>query len=98
MMENERVLYFLALQKVDGIGCRNARKLVELFGGPKEVLMARESELLKVKGLGSKLARNLKSKEIFRLAEKELERARKARLTITCLMGADYPRNMVAKP
>ena len=97
-MENERGFYFLALQKVDGIGSRNARKLVEHFGGPKEVLMARESELLKVKGLGPILARNLKSKEIFRQAEKEFERARKAKVAMTCLTDADYPRHLLDCP
>ncbi len=62
----DSTFYFLALQAVEGIGCRGARKLLEHFGNPKKVLLADESELLEVHGIGTRLVENLKSKTIFR--------------------------------
>ena len=97
-MDTDRSFYFLALQKAEGIGCRGGRKLIEMFGGPEEVLSAREKELLNVKGLGPKLVRNLKSKEIFTAAERELTRARKANVRTISLSDPEYPQRLLNCP
>ncbi len=98
VMDKDRSFYFLALQKVEGIGCRGGRKLIELFGGPKEVLMAKEKELLKVKGMGKKLVRNLKSTEIYTAAERELAKAQKSKVKIISLHDAEYPQLLLECP
>ena len=72
-MENDMIYYLLALQSVDGIGCKVARKLIEHFGSPKAALSAEEKQLLELEGIGQKLLRNLKAKSIYRKASLELE-------------------------
>jgi DNA processing protein len=66
-----------------------------LFGGPQEVLSAGEKELLSVKGLGPKLVKNLKSKEILIAAERELIRARKANVRTISLFDPQYPQHLL---
>ena len=40
-MKKDDILYYLALQSVEGIGPVNARKLIEHCGGARQVLEAR---------------------------------------------------------
>jgi DNA processing protein len=97
-MEKDRGFYFLALQKVEGIGSVGARRLIELFGSPKEVLRAKEKELLQVRGLGPRLVRNLKSKEVYRLAETEMNTIEKSNVGLICLTDSEYPRHLLECP
>ena len=50
-MKNHMNFYYLALQAAEGIGSRGARQLLEHFGNPRDLLMARAARLLQVRGL-----------------------------------------------
>ena len=93
-MEEEMNFYFLALQSVEGIGSTGARKLMKLFGSPKELLMARKELLQKVQGLGPKRVRSLKSREIFQKAESEFKRVQKAKVQMISMFDKEYPERL----
>ena len=90
-MDSDTLFYTLALQAVQGIGCKGARKLIEYFGSPKNVLEADEELLREVHGIGPKLCKNLKSKEVLKKAEKEIQTIQKYRLTVVSDFDSEYP-------
>lgn len=90
-MENDMIYYWLALQSVDGIGCKGARKLIERFGSPKAALSAEEKQLLEVEGIGPKLLQNLKAKSIYRKASFEVEIIQRYGLKCVSFFDLEYP-------
>jgi len=90
-METDTIFYSLALQSVEGIGCKGARKLIEHFGSPKAALSAGEEQWLKVEGIGPKLAQNLKSRRIYRKANAEMEIIQKYGLKVVSFFDPEYP-------
>jgi len=93
-MEPDMIYYLLALQSVEGIGCRGARKLIDHFGSAKAALEAGEKLLLEVGGIGPKLVQNLKSGEIYRKADLEMETIEKYRLKVTSFFDREYPEHL----
>lgn len=90
-MIKEEILYYLALQSVDGIGPVNARKLVEHCGGAKQVLEESQKKLELIKGIRSNLLRQLKSREIFKKAEKEICFMERHNITASHINDEAYP-------
>ena len=92
-MEKDNTIHYLALQSVEGIGPVGARKLLKYFGSPEKIFSQKEKDLLKIKGLGPKLARKIKGGEVYRKAEAELKRAIRAGVRIRVISDEDYPEN-----
>lgn len=90
----DSTFYFLALQAVEGIGCRGARKLLEHFGCAEKVLLADKDALLEVQGIGPKLVENLKSKIIFSKANSEMEKLRSYKIMVASCVDTDYPNEL----
>ena len=63
-MDSDRLFYWFALQSVEGIGTKGAKRLIEHFGCPKKVLKAGKKSWLEIDGIGPKLAENLQSPEV----------------------------------
>ncbi len=93
-MEKDNTIHYLALQSVEGIGPVGARKLLKYFGSPEKIFSQKEKDLLKIKGLGPKLARKIKGGEVYRKAETELKRAIRAGVRIRVISDEDYPENL----
>lgn len=93
-MDSDTLFYTLALQAVQGIGCKGARKLIAYFGSPKNVLEADEELLREVHGIGPKLCKNLKSKEVLKKAEKEIQTIQKYRLNVVSYFDPEYPAHL----
>ena len=71
-MQEEELLYALALQRAKGVGDIIAKKLIEVCGSPKSVLTERQNTLGKINGIGSVLVKNLFDAACLKEAEKEL--------------------------
>lgn len=93
-MDSDTLFYTLALQAVQGIGCKGARKLIAYFGSPKNVLEADEELLREIHGIGLKLGKNLKSKEVLKKAEKEIQTIQKYRLNVVSYFDSEYPAHL----
>ena len=90
-MIKEDILYYLALQSVDGIGPVNARKLIEHFGGPKQVLEASKKSLGPIKGIRPNILKQLKRGEFLKKAEREICFMEKHKITATNINEQSYP-------
>ena len=65
-------LYFtLALLKVEGVGDIVAKKLINHCGSAEKVFQMNKKNLLSIDGVGGIMCKNLQSKTVFELAEKE---------------------------
>ncbi len=71
-MHDNELKYYLALQNTEGIGDITAKKLIAACGSVEAVFKEKLRVLQKVKGVNAAVLKNLKHKEIFEEAEKEI--------------------------
>lgn len=71
-MENDELFYYLALQSVVGIGPVNAKKLLNHFGGARQIFQTKTNDLRAIKGLSTDALGQLQGAAIFEKAEKEM--------------------------
>lgn len=90
-MIKEEILYYLALQSVDGIGPVNARKLIEHCGGPKQVLEESQKNLSLIKGIKPNILKQMKSRSIFKKAEREINFMEKHHISASHINEQTYP-------
>jgi len=90
-MNNNDIFYFLALQSIDGIGDKNARKLIDHCGTPQLVFEEKTHVLKKIKGVGPIIARKLKSKQIFEMAELEMAYIQANNIEVISYFDESYP-------
>ena len=64
-MENEELFYYLALQSVVGIGPIKAKKLLNHFGGAKQLFQATRNDLKRIKGLRTDVLEQLNNSVVF---------------------------------
>ena len=93
-MLQQDLLHSLALLKVDGIGDITAKKLLTYLGSAEEVFRAKSSQLAKVDGIGSATIKNLKNKEVFKIAEKELRFIQEQNIQPLYYQDALYPERL----
>jgi DNA processing protein len=63
MTQND-LFYLLALQQVEGIGAITAKKLLQHFGSPEAIFLAKKTELAKIDGIGKSTIINLHKKTV----------------------------------
>ncbi len=93
-MNSDSLFYWFALQSVEGIGCKGAKRLIEHFGCPERALKAGIKSWLEMDGIGPKLAENLQSSEVYRKASLELENVTKLGLKVTTYSDQNYPEKL----
>ena len=89
-MDRESLKYWLALNMVVGVGRTLFHRLVQGLGSPREVFSAPRSELLRVQGLGEKVAGEIKGFDVDSAAERELRLADKEGIRILTLESPEY--------
>ena len=72
-MNEEKLLCALALQNASKIGDLTAKKLIQHCGSITAVFQEKSSDLQKINGVGSLIARSIEDKANFIAAEKELK-------------------------
>ncbi len=90
----EDLLYLLALQKAEGIGDINAKKLIKHCGSAKAVFKEKASNLLKIDGVGTHKLKGLKDKSLFSKAEKEITFIVENNIKTTSFLDTDFPSNL----
>ena len=85
------LLDVVRLNLVPGLGPRTYQLLLEYFGSPRGILQASVSQLQSVRNVGPKLAMSLVTHGTESAARDELERARKAGVTLHVRDTASYP-------
>ena len=90
-MSQKDLLYFLALQKAEGVGAINAKKLLVHCGSAQAVFEEKSNSLSKIEGIGLHVVRSLKKKPLFDLAEKELSYITKNNISFKLITDDSYP-------
>ena len=89
-MDRDTLKYWLALNNVVGVGRTLFHRLVQAFGSPREVFSASKNDLLRVQGLGDKVAGEIKRFDIDSSSERELRFAEKEGVRILTLESPEY--------
>lgn len=93
MLQND-LLHTLALLKTEGIGDVIAKRLLANFGTAEAIFKAKPFQLAKIEGIGSTIIQNLKKKEIFLEAEKEIRFLQSQNITTLFYQEALYPERL----
>ncbi|GIV31836.1 MAG: DNA processing protein DprA [Saprospiraceae bacterium] len=90
-VEND-LLYKIALTRIPQVGAVTARSLVAYCGGVAEVFQASFDELVKIPGIGQRIAKNVcDAQEAFEAAERELDFVRHHDVRVLFFLDDDYP-------
>jgi DNA processing protein len=90
----EEVFYWLALSLTPGVGSTLIKRLLDQFDNPKAVFQAPMKELLRIEGLGEKVALEIHKGPLEKTVERELSLLQKVGGTILTLKEDAYPRRL----
>lgn len=93
-MNQEELLYLLALQRAPSIGDITAKKLLSVCGSAKAIFYQSTQQLLKIDGIGLKSITNLNKSSLLKLAEKELEYITQNNIGYWYYQNKDYPERL----
>jgi DNA processing protein len=86
--------YWLALSLTPGVGSILIKRLLDRFKTPEAVFSAPMKELLKIEGLGEKVAREIQNGPLEKGVERELSLLGKVGGKIVTLKDDDYPKRL----
>ncbi|MBI4717113.1 MAG: DNA-protecting protein DprA [Planctomycetes bacterium] len=84
-------VHHLRLHLIPDVGPIRFRRLAAYFGSPEAALAASRGELLRVEGIGPRLAERICAARGSDAAEREVERAAQLGIRIFCTEDAEYP-------
>ncbi len=90
-MQNDELLYNIALTKIDKVGAVTAKTLISYCGSAKEIFKEHKSRLMKIPQVGSAIANATKDKVVFEKAEKEIEFILKNEVNVLFYLDDNYP-------
>jgi len=90
-MENYTVLHKLGLALVTGVGSTLARNLIRSTGSVSAIFEEKTGNLLKIPGIGKKIAANLKQTGILNRAEEEVRFMKNNHIKMVFFQDPEYP-------
>ncbi|MDJ0987681.1 MAG: DNA-processing protein DprA [Desulfobacterales bacterium] len=87
----DKLLPWLCLKQVSGIGNHLFKRLIERFGSPQRVFQTTAQTLLEVEGISQHLASAILKFKAPEWIAAELDRIRQKGYTVVCLTDASYP-------
>lgn len=96
MAQTDKLPYFIALSRIPGIGCINAKSLIAWLGSVEAIFEARESQLLKVPGIGIVLAKSIIDNRNLESGRQELQFIEKHKINVWFYLDDDYPARLKA--
>lgn len=96
MAQTEQLPYFIALSRIPGIGCINAKNLIAWMGSVEAVFGAGEKQLMKVPGIGTVLAKSIVANRDLESGKHELEFIAKHKINVWFYLDDDYPARLKA--
>ena len=93
-MNEEDIIYKIALSLIPNIGAIRARNLISYLGGIDKVFKAKKSHILKVPGIGEKLYQSICNQNALLLAQKEYDRVKNLGLNIIFYSDKNYPQRL----
>ncbi|WP_299054173.1 DNA-processing protein DprA [uncultured Polaribacter sp.] len=93
-MDTEKLLAILRLQKCKGIGDILAKKLIVNVGDIRQIFTEKQSNLLKINGIGSHVLNTLLDPLNITLAEKEYKYITENNISYSYFLDENYPKNL----
>ena len=93
-MKNDELFYYLALQSIAGIGPIKAKKLLNHFGGAKQLFQAKRNDINQIKSIGLNFLEQINNKAIFTKAEKEMRFVETNKISAFTYFHKDYPEKL----
>ncbi len=90
-MENYSVLHQLGLALVTGVGSTLARNLIRSTGSVSAIFEEKSENLVKIPGIGAKIAKNLKESKILHRAEQEIQFMKNNHIKMVFFQQTEYP-------
>ncbi|MGB0367890.1 MAG: DNA-processing protein DprA [Flavobacteriales bacterium] len=94
MDRQEQTLYLIALSRISGVGDARVKKLVAYCGGAKQVFSEKQSFLEKIPNIGRRVASAVKSSQVLKHAEEEMQFANKHGVAAISFLDDDYPQRL----
>lgn len=101
ILQSKRKLYFyfkkkmllhqIALTIIPDIGDINGKKLIAYCGGAEAVFSEKKKNLLKIPGIGNKLAASILSQDVLKRAEEEIKFIEQHKIKPLFFLDDDYP-------
>jgi DNA processing protein len=91
-MNNNDLLYKIALSFVPGIGPITGKRLVSALGSIENVFSASTKDLLHIQGIGEKTIKDIKNPNILKRAEQEIKFIEKYHITPISYLDQNYPK------
>ncbi|WP_207532813.1 DNA-processing protein DprA [Desertivirga arenae] len=88
------LLQQIALTLIPGVGSVNSKLLLKHFGGVEELFTASKAQLMAIPGIGEKTAQNIRQKEFFKRAEKEIEFIERYKIQTFFIADESYPQRL----
>ncbi|MEY4702794.1 MAG: DNA-protecting protein DprA [Bacteroidota bacterium] len=93
-MNDEELLYLLALVHTPNIGDVHSRTLLQHFHSAKDIFSAPSSRLEKMDGIGTIRAKSIKQFSDFKKCEREIKFIRKEKIIPLCWNAPGYPKRL----
>ncbi len=90
-MNDPLLKYKIGISLIPGIGNINAKKLIAYTGSVEAVFSEKKSALLRIPGIGERLAEQILNQQIIGQAEKELEFIEKYTIGYSFYLDENYP-------
>ena len=91
---NDDLLYKVALGNIPKVGSKNSKTLIAYCGTAESVFNTTKGKLLKIPGIGEKIATSILAKETLAHAEKEIIRTEKENVQLLFFTDKDYPNRL----
>lgn len=84
--------YWIWLSRIEGLGPIKIKQLLELYRTPEKIWKLNKDELMKVKGIGEKIADQILNLEYRKNLEQYIEYMKKYNIGIVTILDSDYPK------
>lgn len=95
---SEELVFQIALDLIPGVGNKGAKQLISYSGSAKDVFSATKSKLLKIPGVGEKLADTILKAKPFDEAEEVLKQASKTQAEVLHYTNPLFPQRLKQVP
>ena len=94
ILEKEKLLAVLRLQKSKAVGDILAKKLIVATGDVRQIFSEKKSSLSKINGIGTHVLKHLFEAENIKLAEKELNYITENNIAYSYFLDDGFPKNL----
>ena len=85
------VVYYMALERIPGVGSTLAKRLISYWGSAEAIFREKKSVLQKIHGIGALLAQEIVGQQVVQKAEQEYAQLQTYGYRVLCYTDDAYP-------